>query len=124
MTELADTLARDHGLPFKAGHAIAARLIASARSAPERPLSLVLAEVSREIAGREVVYSESQLAELLSPKHFVTIRTTYGGPAPSETLRAIGVSRTKLHDDESWLRATREKLQKADTLMRTATAAL
>src|SRR5205085_11068354 len=31
ITELADTLARDHGLPFKAGHTIAARLIAGSR---------------------------------------------------------------------------------------------
>ena len=34
ITELADTLARDHGLPFKAGHTIAARLIAGSRATP------------------------------------------------------------------------------------------
>src|SRR5688572_10861143 len=33
VTELADTLARDHGLPFKATHAIAARFVAGARTA-------------------------------------------------------------------------------------------
>ena len=124
VTELADTLARDHGLAVKAGHAIAGHLIASARTSPERPLSLVLRDVSKEIAGREIVYTEAQLADLLSPRHFVEIRTTYGGPAPSETLRALGVSSRHLARDESWTQSTREKLARADTAMRTASAAL
>ena len=46
MTELADTLTREHGLPFVRSHAIAAGLIEAHRAAPERPL--------REHAGRRV----------------------------------------------------------------------
>ena len=42
ITELADTLARDHGLPFKAGHTIAARLIAGSRTSPATPLAALL----------------------------------------------------------------------------------
>ena len=34
VTELADTLAREHGVPFKAGHAIAARLVAAGAAQP------------------------------------------------------------------------------------------
>ena len=71
VTELADTLARDHRLPFKAGHAIASRLIARARTAPERPLSEALREVSKEVTGTEIVYDEAALTEILSPEHFV-----------------------------------------------------
>ena len=36
VTELADTLARDHGVPFKAGHAIASTLVPPARPGPTR----------------------------------------------------------------------------------------
>ena len=35
----------------------------------------------------------------MSPRHFVEVRTTYGGPAPSETARALSVSRANLASD-------------------------
>jgi argininosuccinate lyase len=124
LTELADTLARDHRLPFKAGHAIASRLVASARMTPERPLSAALRDVSKEVTGTEIVYGEAALAEILSPHHFVSVRTTHGGPAPSETLRAIGESEELLHADESWLREAREKLRRAETQLKQVSAAL
>jgi argininosuccinate lyase len=114
VTELADTLAREHGLPFKAGHAIAARLIASARTAPERPLSLALRDASKDVTGQEIVYSESALAEILSPRHFVEVRKTHGGPAPSETLRAIGESEKLLRADQEWLKDVRARLARAE----------
>src|SRR5580692_7745627 len=46
LTELADTLARDHNLPFRAAHAIAGRLMASRDRNPDRPISELLAEAS------------------------------------------------------------------------------
>jgi argininosuccinate lyase len=124
VTELADTLARDHRLPFKAGHAIASRLIASARTAPERPLSEALREVSKEVTGTEIVYDEAALTEILSPEHFVTVRKTHGGPAPSETRRAIGMSEKALGVDESWLRETRGKLRWAEEQLKQVSAEL
>jgi len=124
VTELADTLARDHGLPFRAGHAIASQLVASARAAPERPLSLALREASRNVTGREIVYDDASLARILSPRHFVEVRKTYGGPAPSETLRAIGVSQELLRTSKDWLRDTRDKLSRAEEQLRTRSAEL
>ena len=44
VTELADTLARDHGVPFKAGHAIASKLIAARTARPNAPLADLLAQ--------------------------------------------------------------------------------
>jgi argininosuccinate lyase len=124
VTELADTLARDHRLPFKAGHAIASRLIASARTRPERPLSEALREVSKEVTGAEIVYDDAELTEILSPQHFVAVRKTHGGPAPSETLRAMGVSEKTLGADESWLRETRGKLRRAEAVLKEASTRL
>ena len=110
VTELADTLARDHGLPFKSGHTIAARLIAGASASPERPLAQTLREVAREVTGREIAYTDVELARILSPQHFVEVRKTHGGPSPSEIGRAIGVSTKALATDEGWLRDTRQRL--------------
>ena len=42
------------------------------------------------------------MAHILSPRHFVEIRRTLGGPAPEETARAAGASRQQLEADEAW----------------------
>ena len=124
VTELADTLARDHRLPFKAGHAIASQLVAAARTSPDQPLSGVLRTISRAVVGREIAYTDTALAEILSPKHFVNVRTTLGGPAPSETMRALGVSVEKLKADVAWLESARTQLQMAEQTLKAAAAQL
>ncbi|HEU4923212.1 MAG TPA: hypothetical protein VFT23_09070, partial [Burkholderiales bacterium] len=67
---------------------------------------------------------EAALGEILSPQHFVAVRKTHGGPAPSETLRALGVSQESLRADEEWLRETRDKLGRAEALLKKVSAAL
>ena len=81
LTELADTLVRDDGLPFRTAHAIAQRLINAHGCEPQRPLVELLAEASKELLGRPLDYSESDLARALSARYFVEIRRTLGGPA-------------------------------------------
>jgi argininosuccinate lyase len=124
ITELADTLARDHGLPFRAGHEIAAKLVAASRAQPAAPVATVLREVSLEVTGREIVYSDAQLTEILSPRHFVEVRRTHGGPSPSETARALGVAEVCLAADETWLDDTRSRLASSDAMLRKAAKAL
>jgi argininosuccinate lyase len=124
VTELADTLARDHDLPFRTAHGVAARLIATARAEPDRPLSLLLRHASKELAGREIDYDEAALARILSPTHFVEVRKTLGGPSPSETERALGVARLAVTRDEAWLSETRTKLARASQLLKESSAAL
>jgi argininosuccinate lyase len=124
LTELADTLVRDHGLPFASAHAIAARLAAAHATRPDRPLSELLETVSGEILGRAVQYSEAQLAEILSPAHFVGVRRTTGGPAPVETSRALAVSRSRLQQDESHTAGLREAIAAAESRLTARSRAL
>src|SRR5438067_2283796 len=93
LTELADTLVRDHQVPFRTAHAIAAQVMAVRQADPHRPLAAAVADASRDQLGTALEYSEAALVEILSPRHFVTVRTTSGGPAPDETARAIAASR-------------------------------
>ena len=93
VTELADTLVRDHGLPFRSAHGIAAMLLKARTEDPRASLSEALSKASQALLDRTLTYTEEQLETIMSPRHFVEVRTTYGGPAPSETLRAIEVSR-------------------------------
>jgi len=124
LTELADTLVRNHGLPFRAAHGIAGRLIAAYAAPGHLPLAELLAQVSRDVLGAPIRYTEGQLAEILSPRHFVNVRRTWGGPAPEETARAAAVSRSRLEADEIWRRDTREALRSAENKLAESGAAL
>jgi len=124
VTELADTLTRDHGVPFKTSHTIATRLVAESAKRPSESRATLLREVSASVLGAPIGYDDAALTEILDPRHFVRVRTTPGGPAPSEMLRAIAVSRDALNCDARWLEAGRAKLAAADQALTAASAAL
>jgi argininosuccinate lyase len=102
LTELADTMARDHGIPFKAAHSVASRLVGARRANPEKSLSTLLTEASAGVLDRPLPYTDAQLEKILSPRHFVEIRKTYGGPAPDETSSASEASAGRFNLDQSW----------------------
>jgi argininosuccinate lyase len=114
LTELADTLVRDHGLPFRNAHAIAALLLKARTEDPSAALSGALANASNAILGRPLEYSESDLQRIMSPRHFVAVRTTYGGPAPSETSRAITESARLLQSDRQDWQSRRAALDRSE----------
>jgi argininosuccinate lyase len=118
LTELADTLVREHNLPFGTAHAIARR-VSDARGANAKAgLAAVVARASLELLGRRIDYTNDRLAEILSPRHFVEVRRTLGGPAPAVTVRAVEVSRAELATDRRWLADARHKLSSAETRLR------
>jgi argininosuccinate lyase len=114
LTELADTLVRDHKLPFRTAHAISARLIAARQREPERPLAQLVAEASADLLGAPLAYSDEALATILSPRHFVNVRRTLGGPAPDVTAGAIDASRALLDGDRAWWTSVGAKLAGAE----------
>ena len=124
LTELADTLVRDHGLPFRSAHGIAALLLKARTEDPQASLSQALAKSSQALLGQTLDYSEEQLHRIMSPRHFVEVRTTYGGPAPDETGRALGVSRDLLARDKAQWQARRDYLSASDRLLRDRVNAL
>ena len=123
-TELADHLVRRHGIAFRTGHAIAARLLQAQRAEPNAPLGAMLASVSSDLLGAPLHYSDAEIAEVMSPRHFVDVRRTLGGPAPAETARAIDASRQALVRDRAWIAATRDALVAAEAHLRQRSAAL
>ncbi|MBI4487290.1 MAG: argininosuccinate lyase [Acidobacteria bacterium] len=124
LTELADTLVRDHRLPFTAAHAIAARLHAEREREPSRPMAELLADTSNDLLGAPIRYSEAALLEILSPRHFVNVRRTLGGPAPEETGRAIAASRTQLDADTNWWTTATNALTEAERVLAARSAEL
>jgi argininosuccinate lyase len=124
LTELADTLVRERGLPFRTAHAISGRLIALRQAHPERSLADLLAEASNTLPDGPLAYSDAALTTILSPRHFVEVRRTLGGPAPEETARAAGISCGKLEADEAWRSDAAGALAQAERTLAERTAAL
>jgi argininosuccinate lyase len=124
LTELADTLVRDHGISFHTAHAVASRMITVADRKGSLPLTERLSQASSEVLGGPIRYSEEALAEILSPRRFVSVRRTAGGPAPEETARAAAASRSELDADQQWLEGARAELGRADLLLAESVARL
>ena len=124
VTELADTLTRDHGLPFAQSHAIAAGLVEAHRASPDTPLDAQLAAVATRVVGRPLSYDAARLHDVLCPSHFVRVRETPGGPAPAQTGVAVREGRAPLEAGLAWVRATRERLANAERARATALEAL
>jgi argininosuccinate lyase len=120
VTELADTLARQHGVPFRQSHEITTALVQEATLRPAEPIAQVLAEVSLRVLGKSVELAAAELQELLSPQHFVRVRKTPGGPAPAETARACEACLALLASDQEWLSGTIARLQDAETRLTVA----
>jgi argininosuccinate lyase len=114
LTELADTLVREQQMPFTTAHGIAARMVAAREQHSTWPLADLLRDASQAVLGAPLPYSEARLAEILSPRHFVAVRRTFGGPAPEETGRAIEASREQLAADDTWCRQAGAKLERAE----------
>lgn len=123
LTELADTLVRDHGVSFKTAHEIASRLQRVAE-AGGRPLAEALAEVSGQVTGTPIEYGEPDLGRILSPRHFVEGRATRGGPASGETKRALEEAGIALDADTRWTAGARAELAAAAGRLRDRSARL
>jgi argininosuccinate lyase len=124
LTELADTLVRRHDVPFRTAHAIAARFFSLRQDVPGQPLSVTLAQASREIAGQGIIIVDEEVQRILSPRYFVEVRQTPGGPASSEIGRALARAHEALDRDAAWLAGTTEALKSAERLLAEASATL
>ena len=117
LTELADTLVREQDLPFKTAHSIAALLLKARNEDPDASLSQALAKASKALMGRSLTYSDERLHEIMSPRYFVDVRRTLGGPSADATTRALGDSRAlHQHDRAEWQRRRDHLARSAELL--------
>jgi len=111
-TELADTLTRDLGLPFRTAHRVVSWLVQSAVAQGLEPRDVtpsLLDEATQAVIGRPLGLSEETVRQALDPAHFVQVRTQPGGPAP-ETVRVwLDKAERSLTDDQEWLVAEQER---------------
>ena len=53
------------------------------RAEPDWSLSSLIVEISQELCGRPITYTDETLARILSARHFVDVRRTLGGQPPT-----------------------------------------
>jgi argininosuccinate lyase len=117
LTELADTLVREQNLPFKTAHSIAGLLLKARNEDPGASLAEALAKASAALMGTRLEYSDEKLEQIMSPRYFVDVRRTLGGPSPDETTFAIAESRATHERDRAEWQKRRERLVRAEQLL-------
>jgi argininosuccinate lyase len=99
ITELADSLVRIEGLSFREAHEIAA---ATARSVVATKGDLPnngygpFVEAFQHSTSRNPSVDLEKFREIVSPEHFVTVRSRFGGPAPEPMQAALSAYRERL----------------------------
>jgi argininosuccinate lyase len=119
VTELADSLTRDHRVPFAVAHRVATAVVRSATAGDRSQLSTVVREAAA-VAGHVVEIADADLVRLLSPEYFVDVRRTIGGPSPTVVADALARSRELMARDRTTLQDTRGRLVQAATARRVA----
>ncbi len=113
VTELADSIVRKENLSFQISHKIVGICVKNALAESGEVTHRILQNATKEILGRELSFTESELKETLTPEYFVSIRTIYGGTAPSETKRALSVEVEHQNFDEIWFKSKNKDLRDA-----------
>jgi len=115
-TELADTLVRSYGLPFRTAHNIVARAVQKGN------LSLsTLEEAAQEIGGGISLMAKGLtqeiIDEVLDVPHSIALRKGPGGPAPFAMRIALNERKKQLDADSSYIDQRLGKLSKAKEAM-------
>ena len=122
-SELADTLQRVSGVPFRVGHAFATAVVNKAREKGWKPdqfpyeeaLPLYSAAAARfGVQPAALPLSAAQFKQALSHEDMVRTRVGVGGPQPAEVQRMLQAARQTLKQDEEWLKQRLAALAQAE----------
>jgi argininosuccinate lyase len=113
VTELADVIVRNDGLPFSKAHAMVAACVKEATAGDGQISHAMLQSAALEVVGNELTLSPDELTASLSAENFVAIRTIHGGPAPVETRRAHAEEKALAEASEQWLAGKNRHLDSA-----------
>lgn len=131
--ELAETLQRDHAIPFRVGHHFASEVVVHARQHGLLPKTFPYADAVRiygearakyNIGNPQLPLDEVAFRRTLSPEAMVRSRVGIGGPQPAEVRRMLGEARRALAADQQWVGARRQHQAEAEAKLNRAFAEL
>ncbi len=111
VTELADTIFRETGLPFRTAHRIVGTLVTEAIRTGKKPLDLTAKDLdaaSLSIIGKPLGLSDETIRRALDPVRCVEVRKSTGGPSPEQVARMIADRRRLIG---TWGRELEAKVQ-------------
>jgi argininosuccinate lyase len=116
-TELADSLVRITGMPFRTAHQIVGALAVKSETPTVRDLD----DAAERIAGflpSERGFGEVELKRALDPKENVALRSRTGGPAPAETRRMAADRKRRIEENERLVVEMRGRVDQALSSLR------
>ena len=116
MTEVADTLLREAGVPFRVAHHYASALTDYGRAQGKRPAELTddeLQSVYREAIGEPLPLPAGAIHDAMDPAKMVAARKGLGGPQPAEGRRMLEAQQADVRADEDWLKSRQQALRQA-----------
>lgn len=131
--ELAETLQREHRIPFRVGHHFASEVVLYARAHDLKPKQFpykearrIYAEAGKQyaIADPALPLDEADFRRTLSPEAMVRSRVGVGGPQPAEVRRMLGEARKGLESDRAWVADRRLQIAVAEAKLNNAFTAL
>ena len=111
LTELADTLVRREELPFRTAHQITSKVVEIYTRNPAVSLSEALREASQECTGSPLDYSDEGIERILEPTRFVSVRRTWGGPAPEVVQEACSQVRERIIADQETVERNQKRFR-------------
>lgn len=116
MTEVADMLVREAGLPFRAAHRYASALTDYGRANQRQPDALTdeeLRAIYRESMSQPLPVAIETLRRAMDPGVVLANRKGLGSPQAAEVRRMLAEHRASLEDDQAWLARRNEALLNA-----------
>lgn len=100
VTELADTLSREHKISFRKAHSIASHIAKRSLSEGKELYDWDTKDINKMINEFVSVHiAEDKWKKIISPEYFVEIRSIQGGPSPKEVSRMVVDRKQKLEGE-------------------------
>jgi len=116
VTDLADLMVRERGIPFRTAHQIVAQIVNTVQEQGTRVDAIstdLIDQVARRITGSELALPESKVREALNAGRNVAAREVTGGPGPAAVRDMISRQHAQHRDHRTWLAEQRSALVKA-----------
>lgn len=115
-TELADSLVRSYGLPFRTAHNIIGRAVQKG-DLSLATLESAAQEVDTKISLKKLGLTQKEIDRMLDVQHSLALRTAPGGPAPAATKKAIIERKRQLATDTAGTKKIQASIELAEKIL-------
>jgi argininosuccinate lyase len=116
-TELANTLTRKYGVPFRTAHRIVGALckyLVEEKMSVSSITPKLIERIAVESSEIHLKVTMEDIKSSFDPKKFVEAHSTIGGPSPTKVREAIKSRKERMISSRKWLTETKSRLIDAD----------